>query len=129
MSSRKNASHAPSASFNHSLANPIATIAQRDFHRRKTLRRCAFPVFLALTNLAQVKPLAKYVKPATIPKTRNKKNVKSALLDGRPPTILGLLPVCHVHPVRTPTRMAPLFAKIVLLVDLIQDQQKPCANQ
>jgi len=129
MRSRKNASPAPSASFNHSLANRSATIAQLDFHKRKTLRRCAFPVFLALTSLAQVKPFAKYVKPATIPKTRNKKNVKSAPLDGRRPIILGLLPVCHVHPVRTPTMMAPLYAKIVLVVDLIRAQQKPCANQ
>jgi hypothetical protein len=126
---RKNASHAPSASFNHSLANQSATIAQLDFHKRKTLRRCAFPVFLAPTSLAKIKPPAKDVKPATIPKTRNKKNVKSAPLGGRRPIILELRHVCHVHPVRTPTKMAPLYAKIVLAVDLIQAQQKPCVSQ
>ena len=126
---RKNASHAPSASINLTLANLSATIVQPDFHKIKILRRCAFPVFLAPTNLAQGKQHAHSAKLATIPKTRNNKTVKSAPLDGRRPIILGLLPVCHVHPVRTPTMMAPLYAKIALVVDLIRAQQKPCANQ
>jgi len=86
-------------------------------------------VFLAPTNLAQGKQHANSVKLATIPKTRNKKNVKSAPLDGRRPIILGLRHVSLVHPVRMPTKMAPLSAKIVLTAILIRAQQKPRANQ
>jgi len=108
------------ANFNHFLANPIATIAQLDFHKIKTLRRCAFPVFLALTNLAQGKQCANSVMLATIPKTRNRKNVKSAPLDGRRPIILELQHVCLVHPARTPTKMAPLCAKIVFTVNIVR---------
>jgi hypothetical protein len=120
MRSRKNASYVPSANFSQRVANLSAAVAQRGFHKIKTHRRCAFPVFLAPTNLAKIKHHANIVKRATIPKTRNKKIVKSALLDGRRSTILGLRPVCLVHPVRTPTKMAPLYAKIVLTVDLIR---------
>jgi len=127
--SRKNASRAPSASFSHSLANLIATIAQRDFHKIKTHRRCAFPVFLAPTSLAQGKQHANSVKLATIPKTRNKRNVKSALLDGRRPIILELHPACLVHLVRTPMKMATWYARSVLAVNLIRIQPKRHVNR
>jgi hypothetical protein len=127
--SRKNASRAPSASFSHSLANLIATIAQRDLHKVKTHRRCVFPVFLAPTNLAQGKQHANSVKLATTPKTRNKKSAKSAPLDGRRPIILELHHVCLVHPVRTPMKMATLYARIVLAVNLIQIQPKRPVNR
>ena len=126
---RKNASHAPWACFNLSLVNLFAKNAQRDSHKIKTLRRCAFPVFLAPTNLAQGKQHANSVKLATTPKTRNKKSAKSAPLDGRRPIILGLRPVCLVHPVRTPMKMATLYARIVLAVNLTLIQPKRHVNQ